>query len=157
VYLFERVMPDPFILAIALSVLTALLAALLAPKGTPALILSSWYGGIFSIAGFAFQMILVLVTGQLSSRHVVLRVTATRSFTSPLRKDDDSILRAGARLGRLRPDSWHSQSRLSGVARRILANFRRILRRPSGPGRGIPANLAHVSPRLAAGAQNKEL
>ena len=63
VYLFERVMPDPFILAIALSVLTGLLAAIVAPKGSPALILSSWYGGIFSIAGFAFQMILVLVTG----------------------------------------------------------------------------------------------
>ncbi|MDO9712153.1 TIGR00366 family protein [Paracraurococcus lichenis] len=63
VYLFERVMPDPFILAIALSVLTAGLAALLAPKGSLPVILTSWYGGIFSIAGFAFQMILVLVTG----------------------------------------------------------------------------------------------
>ena len=63
VHLFERVMPDPSILAIALSLLTALLAAAIAPKGTPATILTAWYGGIFSIAGFAFQMILVLVTG----------------------------------------------------------------------------------------------
>lgn len=63
VYLFERVMPDPFILAIALSVLTGVLAAVFAPKASPSLILTSWYGGIFSIAGFAFQMILVLVTG----------------------------------------------------------------------------------------------
>jgi short-chain fatty acids transporter len=55
--LFERVMPDPFVLAIGLTALVAVLALLIAPKGTPEVILSSWYAGIFNILGFAFQMI----------------------------------------------------------------------------------------------------
>jgi len=38
-------------------------AAILAPRGTPAVILTSWYAGTFNILGFAFQMILILVTG----------------------------------------------------------------------------------------------
>jgi short-chain fatty acids transporter len=63
VSLFERVMPDPFVVAIGLTVLVAVLALLLAPHGTPDVILSSWYSGIFGILGFAFQMILILATG----------------------------------------------------------------------------------------------
>ncbi len=61
--LFERYMPDPFVLAIGLTALTAVLALLIAPKGSPELIVTSWYGGIFAILGFAFQMILILATG----------------------------------------------------------------------------------------------
>lgn len=61
--LFERYMPDPFVLAIGLTALTALLALVIAPKGSPALIVMSWYTGTFAILGFAFQMILILATG----------------------------------------------------------------------------------------------
>ncbi len=61
--LFERFMPDAFVLAIGLTALVAVLAFLIAPHGTLPVILSSWYGGIFGILGFAFQMILILVTG----------------------------------------------------------------------------------------------
>lgn len=61
--LFERFMPDPFILAIGLAVLVAAAAALIGPRGSLPVILSSWYAGIFGILGFAFQMILILVTG----------------------------------------------------------------------------------------------
>jgi short-chain fatty acids transporter len=61
--LFERYMPDPFVLAIILTALTAALALLIAPKGSPELIVSTWYAGIFAILGFAFQMILILATG----------------------------------------------------------------------------------------------
>ncbi len=63
VTLFERFLPDPFVIAIGLTGLVALLAAAFAPHGSPAVILSSWYAGIFGILGFAFQMILILVTG----------------------------------------------------------------------------------------------
>jgi short-chain fatty acids transporter len=63
VNLFERLMPDPFVLAIGLTAVVAVLALLIAPRGTPDVILSSWYGGIFNILGFAFQMILILATG----------------------------------------------------------------------------------------------
>ncbi|SAL72605.1 short-chain fatty acid transporter [Caballeronia udeis] len=63
VYLFERLMPDPFVIVILLTVLTALCAVAVAPKGTPEVILGGWYKGIFGIFTFAFQMVLVLVTG----------------------------------------------------------------------------------------------
>ena len=62
-YLFERITPDPYIFAVSLSILTALLAMIFAPKGSPQTILTSWYKGIFDILAFAFQMVLVLVTG----------------------------------------------------------------------------------------------
>lgn len=61
--LFERYMPDPFVLAIGLTVVTAILALLIAPHGSPAMIVSTWYTGLFAILTFAFQMILILATG----------------------------------------------------------------------------------------------
>lgn len=63
VYLFERVMPDPFVIVILLTVFVAACALVFAPQGTPAVILTGWYDGIFKIFTFAFQMVLVLVTG----------------------------------------------------------------------------------------------
>src|ERR1700722_7316592 len=62
-FLFERITPDPYIFAIALTILTALLAWIFAPKSSADIILIGWYNGLFSILAFAFQMILVLVTG----------------------------------------------------------------------------------------------
>ena len=63
VALFERFMPDALILAIGLTAVVAAAAAIAAPQGTLPVILSSWYSGTFNILGFAFQMILILVTG----------------------------------------------------------------------------------------------
>jgi short-chain fatty acids transporter len=63
VYLFERVLPDPFVFAILLSLITAMLALALAPHHAPGEVLTAWYNGIFLIFPFAFQMVLVLVTG----------------------------------------------------------------------------------------------
>src|SRR5271154_4497240 len=62
-FLFERITPDPYIFAVALTILTALLAGFFAPKGSAETILTGWYNGLFSILAFAFQMVLVLVTG----------------------------------------------------------------------------------------------
>lgn len=56
-------MPDPFVLAIGLTFLVAAAALLFAPNGAPTVVVSSWYTGMFGIVGFAFQMILILVTG----------------------------------------------------------------------------------------------
>ncbi len=73
--MFERYMPDPFVLAIGLTGLTALLALLIAPKGSPTMIVTTWYTGIFAILGFAFQMILILATGHaLAHAPVVARL-----------------------------------------------------------------------------------
>ena len=63
VALFERWMPDPFVLALGLTFATVLAALALAPKGTPDQVITGWYKGVFSILAFAFQMILILVTG----------------------------------------------------------------------------------------------
>lgn len=63
VYLFERLMPDPFVIVILLTVMTAACASTFAPGGTVTNILAGWYKGIFGIFTFAFQMVLVLVTG----------------------------------------------------------------------------------------------
>jgi short-chain fatty acids transporter len=63
VYMFERVMPDPFVLSIGLTLVVIVLSMLFAPKADIPHVLSSWYGGAFGILGFALQMILILATG----------------------------------------------------------------------------------------------
>jgi len=63
VYVFEQVMPDPFVLSIGLTLVVILLAFAFAPHATLPVILASWYGGTFNILGFALQMILILATG----------------------------------------------------------------------------------------------
>lgn len=59
----EAHLPDPFVIAIAVTVLVAALAALIAPHGSMTTIVTSWYAGLFGILTFAIQMILILVTG----------------------------------------------------------------------------------------------
>jgi short-chain fatty acids transporter len=63
VYVFEQVMPDPFVLSIGLTLVVSLLALAFAPHASVPTILTSWYGGTFNILGFALQMILILATG----------------------------------------------------------------------------------------------
>lgn len=72
VYVFERLIPDPYVFAVILTFLAAALAYSFAPNAAPSNILSSWYGGVFQILTFAFQMVLMLVTGySLASAPVV--------------------------------------------------------------------------------------
>jgi short-chain fatty acids transporter len=63
VYVFERVMPDPFVLSICLTFVVVALAFFIAPHGEMPTILGAWYTGTFGILGFALQMILILATG----------------------------------------------------------------------------------------------
>jgi len=63
VALFEQMLPDPYLLAVILTLLTAVLALIFAPHHAPMQLLGAWYSGIFNILEFAFQMILILVTG----------------------------------------------------------------------------------------------
>ena len=63
VYVFEQVMPDPFVLSVGLTLVVIVLAFIFAPHASVPVILTSWYGGTFNILGFALQMILILATG----------------------------------------------------------------------------------------------
>jgi short-chain fatty acids transporter len=63
VYLFERVMPDPFVFAVILTIATAILAYALVRTTSLSTIALAWYSGIFNIFTFGFQMVLIVVTG----------------------------------------------------------------------------------------------
>ncbi|HEY1611006.1 MAG TPA: TIGR00366 family protein, partial [Paraburkholderia sp.] len=63
VYVFEQVMPDPFVLSIGLTFFVCVLAFAFGPHATLPTILDAWYKGTFNILGFALQMILILATG----------------------------------------------------------------------------------------------
>jgi short-chain fatty acids transporter len=78
VYIFEQVMPDPFVLSIGLTVFVAILAAIFAPRGSAPVILNSWYTGTFNILAFAFQMILILATGFAVADAAIVRVGLRR-------------------------------------------------------------------------------
>jgi len=63
VYLFENIMPDPYVFAVLLTFLGALMAWKFAPNATPISIVAAWYAGVFTIFTFAFQMVIMLVAG----------------------------------------------------------------------------------------------
>ncbi|HTH62969.1 MAG TPA: TIGR00366 family protein [Paraburkholderia sp.] len=85
VYVFEQVMPDPFVLSIGLTFVVCLLALGFGPHATVPTILDAWYKGTFNILGFALQMILILATGfAIADAPLVqrgLRAMATRAST----------------------------------------------------------------------------
>nr|WP_261880465.1 TIGR00366 family protein [Mycobacterium marinum] len=62
----ERFMPDPYLFAVLLTVIVVALVALLVRGATPSGVLNAWYDGVWgsqNIFTFAFQMVLILVTG----------------------------------------------------------------------------------------------
>src|SRR5260370_15195346 len=63
VYLFEKVMPDPFVFAVLITFLGAGLSWKFAPNATPVSIVAAWYAGVFGLFTFAFQMVIMLVAG----------------------------------------------------------------------------------------------
>lgn len=63
VYVFERVIPDPYVFAVGLTLLTSVLALVFTEHSTIASIGVGWYNGVFNILTFGFQMVLILVTG----------------------------------------------------------------------------------------------
>src|SRR5471030_322404 len=85
VYVFERVMPDPFVLSIGLTFVVSVMAVAFAPHGSIPVVLASWYSGTFNILAFALQMILILATGYaIADAPIVqrgLRTLATKADT----------------------------------------------------------------------------
>jgi short-chain fatty acids transporter len=60
--LFLRVMPDAFVFALVLTIITSL-AAFLWLDATPLNIISSWYDGFFDLLAFGMQIVLIVITG----------------------------------------------------------------------------------------------
>jgi short-chain fatty acids transporter len=58
----ERYIPDPYLYAVILTLITAL-AALIFTGSDPTEIVTAWYDGIWAILAFAMQMALILSTG----------------------------------------------------------------------------------------------
>ncbi|MET0475972.1 MAG: TIGR00366 family protein [Mycobacterium sp.] len=72
----ERLMPDPYLFAIILTLIVVALVAFLVDDATPSGILKAWYGGVWgpqNIFTFAFQMVLILVTGYTLAEAPVLK------------------------------------------------------------------------------------
>jgi short-chain fatty acids transporter len=72
----ERLMPDPYLFAVILTLIVAGLVALLVHGATPDGMLTAWYGGVWgsqNIFTFAFQMVLILVTGYTLAEAPVLK------------------------------------------------------------------------------------
>ncbi len=62
VEVFKKTMPDAFVFAILLTLLSAILAAVVVGAG-PIGIISGWYKGFWSLLEFGMQMVLILATG----------------------------------------------------------------------------------------------
>ncbi|MGK0385769.1 MAG: short-chain fatty acids transporter [Patiriisocius sp.] len=60
--LFLKYMPNAFVFAVLLTIITAL-GAFLWLEVTPIKIISSWYDGFFDLLGFAMQIVLIIITG----------------------------------------------------------------------------------------------
>ena len=72
----ERFMPDPYLFAVVLTLIVVGLCALLVNGATPGGMLRAWYGGVWgaqNIFTFAFQMVLILVTGYTLAEAPVLK------------------------------------------------------------------------------------
>lgn len=84
--LFERVIPDPFVLAILITAFVAVVSALFAPHPSFMGIVGGWYKGFFDILTFAFQITLILVTGHAFAHALLYSGFFARSFLSRVRR-----------------------------------------------------------------------
>src|ERR1700739_2829553 len=72
----RRLMPDPYLFAVILTLIVAALVALLVKGASPGGMLKAWYGGVWgsqNIFTVAFQMVLILVTGYTLAQGPVLK------------------------------------------------------------------------------------
>jgi len=59
---FKRWLPDPFVFAVLLTIVTAL-TAMIWVGASPVEVISGWYDGLWMLLAFGMQMVLILVTG----------------------------------------------------------------------------------------------
>lgn len=98
----ERLMPDPYLFAVILTILVAGLVALLVPGASPSGMLKAWYGGVWgsqNIFTFAFQMVLILVTGYTLAEAPVLKRAIVYIAGKPKNQVQAALLCFGVSAG----------------------------------------------------------
>jgi short-chain fatty acids transporter len=91
----ERLMPDPYLFAIILTLIVVALVAVLVRGATASGILKAWYGGVWgpqNIFTFAFQMVLVLVTGYTLAEAPALKRAIVRLASKPNNQVQGALL-----------------------------------------------------------------
>ncbi|MBU9764117.1 short-chain fatty acid transporter [Mycobacterium sp. TNTM28] len=91
----ERLMPDPYLFAVILTLIVAALVAVLVDGATPDGMLTAWYGGVWgsqNIFTFAFQMVLVLVTGYTLAEAPILKRAIIRVAATPKNQVQGALL-----------------------------------------------------------------
>jgi short-chain fatty acids transporter len=91
----ERLMPDPYLFAVILSLIVAALVALLVNGASPSGMLKAWYGGVWgsqNIFTFAFQMVLILVTGYTLAEAPVLKRVIVSIAAKPRNQVQGALL-----------------------------------------------------------------
>ncbi|HXB89551.1 TIGR00366 family protein, partial [Mycobacterium sp.] len=91
----ERLMPDPYLFAFILTLIVAALVALLVHGASPSGMLKAWYGGVWgsqNIFTFAFQMVLILVTGYTLAEAPVLKRAIVHIASKPRNQVQGALL-----------------------------------------------------------------
>ena len=91
----ERLMPDPYLFAVILTLIVAALVALLVHGASPSGMLKAWYGGVWgsqNIFTFAFQMVLILVTGYTLAEAPVLKRAIVHIASKPRNQVQGALL-----------------------------------------------------------------
>ncbi len=91
----ERLMPDPYLFAVILTLIVAGMVAILVHGATPSGMLKAWYGGVWgsqNIFTFAFQMVLILVTGYTLAEAPVLKRAIVHIASKPNNQVQGALL-----------------------------------------------------------------
>lgn len=91
----ERLMPDPYLFAVILTLIVAALVALLVNDASPSGMLKAWYGGVWgpqNIFTFAFQMVLILVTGYTLAEAPILKRAIVAIASKPTTQVQGALL-----------------------------------------------------------------
>src|SRR6201996_4681694 len=98
----ERLMPDPYLFAVILTLIVAALVAALVKGASPGRMLKAWYGGVWgaqNIFTFAFQMVLILVTGYTLAEAPILKRAIVYIASKPKNQVHGALLCFGVSAG----------------------------------------------------------
>src|SRR6201997_3849173 len=91
----ERLMPYAYLFAVILTLIVAALVALLVNGASPSGMLKAWYGGVWgsqNIFTFAFQMVLILVTGYTLAEAPILKRAIVYIASKPKNQVQGALL-----------------------------------------------------------------